>query len=262
MRILITACCALLAFNCTTVWTAPPREAAGQAAGLSRESSLDEILDALDARGESLNAFTADVSLSETDPATGDATIRRGKVWFQNLPQGQARIRVMFDTKQANNRVIEDRIEYLLSGPDLIDRTYRTRTQVTRHVLRPGEKMNLLKLGEGPFPLPIGQDRQDVHEQFEVKKVAPKPEDPPDTLHVQLTPKPGTRLDRRFKTIDVWVDLHNHMPRRIETLDRNESTIRATELTNVQINPPITDADFALPPIGQDWSTIEEAYNE
>ena len=35
---------------------------------------------------------------------------------------------------------------------------------------RPGEKVNLLKLGEGPFPLPIGQPKEDVHREFIVTK--------------------------------------------------------------------------------------------
>ena len=30
-------------------------------------------------------------------------------------------------------------------------------------MLKPGEKLNLLKLGEGPFPLPIGQKKEDVY---------------------------------------------------------------------------------------------------
>jgi hypothetical protein len=41
-------------------------------------------------------------------------------------------------------------------------------------VLRPGEKVNLLKLGEGPFPLPIGQKRDDVKRQFDVTLAKPE----------------------------------------------------------------------------------------
>jgi hypothetical protein len=52
------------------------------------------------------------------------------------------------------------------------------------------------------------------------------------------------------------------MPRRIETLDSNQSTVRTTDLTNVQINIKLTDADFALPKVTtNDWQLIEEAFN-
>lgn len=227
------------------------------------DSSVDQILDALDARGKDLKSFTADLTLGEADAATGDETTRRGKFWYQADHNGSARIRVTFDTKVAGNKVTEDKIEYLLSGPDLIDRTYRTRTQVTRHILKPGEKLDLFKLGEGPFPLPIGQKKEDVHAQFDVKNVGPKKDDPVDTTHVQLIPKAETRLERKFKSIDVWVGTKDQMPHRIETLDKNESSTRITELSKIEINAPLADKDFALPEIDkQNWQLQEEAFNE
>lgn len=231
-------------------------------AELSPQSSVDEILDALDARGQGLKSFTADVKLSESDTATGDESIRSGKVWYLTDDSGSARIRVSFDKKQSNNRIAEDKLEYVLTGPDLISRTYRTKTQTTQKVLRPGEKVNLLKLGEGPFPLPIGQKKQDVHAQFEVKKIDPNKDDPANTVRIQLIPKPGTRLAKRFKTIDVWVDVKTSMPRRIETLDRNESATRGTDLENVKFNPTLGEADFKLPDIGSDWNRIDEAFQD
>ncbi|HEY7088676.1 MAG TPA: hypothetical protein VH518_11345 [Tepidisphaeraceae bacterium] len=255
MRLLSLALCAVLALGCVA--------ATARAADLSPQSSIDEILDALDARGQGLKSFTADVKLSEADAATGDESVRSGKVWFQaDDGGGGARIRVSFDKKQSSGKIAEDKIDYVLSGPNLIQRTYRTKTENIRQVLKPGEKVNLLKLGEGPFPLPIGQKKEDVHANFEVKKVDPKTEDPTGTVHIQLAPKPGTRFERRFKTIDVWVDLKDHMPRRIETLDRNETTTRGTDLENVQFNPSLTAADFTLPKISDDWNRIEEAYQE
>ena len=227
---------------------------------LSQQSSIDEILDALDARGQNLKSFVADVKLGETDTATGDDSSRSGQIWYQ--AGDQPKIHVVFDTKAANGKIAADKIEYLLAGRDLIDRTYRTKTQVTRHVLKPGEKMNLLKLGEGPFPLPIGQKKEDVHAAFDVKKIDPAKDDPPQTVHLQLTPKPDTQLDRRFKTIDVWIGFSDHMPQRIDTLDKNESTTRSTELKNVKINANLPDENFTLPKIDAgDWQMIEEAFN-
>jgi outer membrane lipoprotein-sorting protein len=230
-------------------------------ADLAPSAGVDEILDVLDARGQNLTSFTADVKLIESDAATGDASTRSGKVTYQS--GDPTRLRVRFDKKQVNNRITEDVIEYLLDGPDLIDRTYSSKTQVTRHVLKPGEKMNLLKLGEGPFPLPIGQKKEDVHAMFDVKKVDPSKEDPPDTVHLKLAPKPNTRFANRFATIDVWVGTKDSMPHRIETMDRNQSTVRTTELSNVSINPKLSDADFALSKVDpKEWQLIEEAYKE
>jgi outer membrane lipoprotein-sorting protein len=229
---------------------------------LSAASTLDEILDALDARGQNLQSFTADVSLTEGDASLANEQTRRGKVLFQDR-NGQARLRVTFTERDTGKRVFEEKIEYLLDNGWLTDRTYSKSIQVKREVLRPGEKINLLKLGEGPFPLPIGQKKESVKEQFEVKKIAPTKSDPADTAHVLLTPKPETKLAKKFDTIDVWVDFKTHMPARIDTVQ--EENVRTTELKNFKANPEpaLKDDDFKLPPIDEKkWDLHEEGFTE
>ena len=228
---------------------------------LSADSSLDEILDALDHRGEDLRSLAADVTLTETDAALGDDVRRSGSFALELRPDGSARSRVTFNDKVANNRRTQEKIEYLLDGPNLIDRTYRTKTQVTRQVLRPGERLNLLKLGEGPFPLPIGQDKEEVRRLFEVTKVESGAEDPPNTVHVKLAPKAGTQFADQFKSIDAWVDLADHMPKRIETVDANGVTLRRTDLSNVRVNENLADSAFALEKLPEGWTLLNEAYD-
>lgn len=229
-------------------------------AELKPDSSVEDILNALDARGQNLTSFTAVVKLTDVDTGLGDSTSRTGKVLFQ--AGDSASLRVTFDKRQSGNKVFDEKIEYLLAGPDLIDRNYQTKSQITRHVLKPGEKMNLLRLGEGPFPLPIGQKAEDVHKMFEVTKVAAKPDDPANTVRLELIPKAGTRFEQKFKSINVWVDLKENMPVRIATLDPNDTTLRTTDLSAVQVNPTLTAADFTLPSIDRnEWNVSEEAFN-
>lgn len=241
----------LASLGCSTIPTTQP---------LDGGSSVDQILDALDARGQGLTSLTADVRMTESDPDTGDEFARTGAVWLQTPPDGGARFRAMFDKKQSDNLIVEDRVEYLLDGQNLVDRTYRTRTQVTRQVLKPGEKINLLKLGEGPFPLPIGQDKAEVHKLFEVSRIPAREGDPPSSVHISLVPRPDSQFSRNFKSIDAWVDLADSMPKRIETVDPNGVTVRTTELSNVKLNQPLPPSDFALPPIDDQWTQLDEAY--
>jgi outer membrane lipoprotein-sorting protein len=197
----------------------------------------------------------------ETDQAIGDETTRTGHVWLDNRNDGATRFRATFDRKEENKKVTDEKIEYVLDGGKLIDRNYKKTTQVTRTVLQPGEKMNLLKLGEGPFPLPIGQKKEDVYAQFDVKKLEPKQGDPPDTVKIELIPKPGTSLARKMKYIDVFVNTHDELPQRFETLDSNESTVRTTDLKNLKLNGPVTDADFTLPKVDEkNWNLVDEAF--
>jgi hypothetical protein len=175
---------------------------------------------------------------------------------MQRLPGGDARLRVVFNTKTVNDaKPVNDKQEYALAGGWLVDRNYPDRKEVRRQVLRPGEKMDLLKLGEGPFPLPLGQDPAEVQRMFTVKKMPPKPTDPPGTIHAQLVPKPGTQFETKFASIDVWVDAASRFPVRIVTSDPNGTTVRTTELKEIKVNAGLGDADFALPQIDEkSWS--------
>jgi outer membrane lipoprotein-sorting protein len=233
---------------------------------LSPKSDINQILDALDARGKNLSDFSAKVQLADTDPVIGDSTIHTGTVLVQRLgPPGQsddARIRVTLNQEQKDNKIKDYNHVYTLDKGVLDERDYIAKKETTRQILKPGEKLDLFKLGEGPFPLPIGQKKEDVLKSFDVQKIPPDPTDPPSTVHLQLTPKDGTQLARLFKTIDVWVDQTNTMPRRIQTEDLSQSSQRTTDLTDVKINTGVTDKDFAQPQVSDKWDVVVEPYGQ
>jgi outer membrane lipoprotein-sorting protein len=227
---------------------------------LSDKSTTDQILDALDARGENLRDFSADVTLTDTDTSTGDSTINTGSVILQRKGPDDARIRVAFTKRQVGNLVKTVDHQYVLDQGILDERDYEVKHETKTQVLKPGQKLDLFKLGEGPFPLPLGQKREDVLKLFDVARVGPTADDPSGTVHLQLTPKDGTDLGKQFKTIDVWVDIKSDMPGRIQTLDINQTTTRTTDLANVKINSGVGDKDFTLSPVGNDWDVVEGPY--
>jgi outer membrane lipoprotein-sorting protein len=243
---------------------AQPAAAAQPAAGeLPAEATVDQVLDALDQRGRNLKSFDAKVTLTEGDVALALESKRTGTVRYQKKPDASERIRVVFDKKLDANKVSDEKIEYLLDGPWLVDRDYTKRIEVRRQVLKPGEKTNLLKLGEGPFPLPIGQKKEDVKRLFDVKKLKLARDDPAGTVRLTLTPVKGTQFARKFKLIEVWVDVKTHMPRKIGTVDLKETMSRATDLTDVRLNADLADAEFKLDPVPPDkWRTHEEQFTE
>jgi outer membrane lipoprotein-sorting protein len=243
---------------------APTTPAPDAKPALPADASVDQVLDALNDRGKDLSSFEGDVTLAETLAANGATTTHEGKVWYQVRPGDQGRIRVSFTmTTDPDGHRVKDRIEYILDNGTLIERNYSKKTQVTRPVIKPGEKINLLKLGEGPFPLPIGQDKNEVHKQFEVKKIDASKDDPSNIIHIQLSPLPGTRFARQFKTIDVWVDRNTHFPVRVDTMDSAETTERTTQLLNVKVNPQLTDKEFTLENIpAHGWNLVEEQFQD
>src|SRR6185295_10789202 len=115
--------------------------------------------------------------------------------------EGDSRLRIIFDQKFfGEKQQPNSKVEYMLDKGWLTDRDYKRKIEIQRQVLKPGQKVNLLKLGEGPFPLPIGQPKEEVLKMFEVKKIDANKDDPPDTVHVQLSPREGTRFAKKFKS--------------------------------------------------------------
>ena len=246
---------------------AQPNPAGGEAReiAITPASDLDTILDALNGRGQHLDDFTCDVVLHTIDMRTGQDTAQIGTVVFQNRKGGDSRIKVSFETKRTvvgngNPITQKQKFDYLLDKGWLTDRDYQKKLEVKRQVLRPDQKMNLLKLGEGPFPLPIGQDKEDVKKQFKVTKAEPAPDDPKDTVHITLIPKKDSQLERKFKQIDVFIDIKTNMPARIDTIEKGGTT-RSTELTHVKLNSGVKDDAFTLPSVeGQGWNRREEPF--
>jgi outer membrane lipoprotein-sorting protein len=231
-------------------------------AGLSADSSSDDVLDALYDVGKDLKSFTADVKMAEYDNFAQSTSTRIGQVWYQVPEGGQPRMRITF-TKRIKDEVVQsEMLEYKLENGWLTDRNYTLKKEARRQLLRPGEKVNLLKLGEGPFPLPIGQKREDVLKQFDVKKVAPEKTDPANTVHLTLIPKPGTQFERKFVSIDVWVNMQSNMPQRIKTADRNDDT-RTTDFDKILVNPTLNDEHFKLSEINdKDWTRSDKEYRD
>jgi hypothetical protein len=249
MTMIRWCCCVVLGLSVTASFAQAPT-------AISPDSTIDQLLDALDARGDTLNTLVADVAKSESDASLGEdpatADTRIGRVVYERKPDGDVRIRASFDKVRSGEKVRSDRVEYVLENGELIDRNYRGRAETRRVVRKPGEKLELFRLGRGPLPLPIGQAREDVLAEFEVTKVAAAEGDPADTVHLKLSPKPGTDLARDFLSIDVWVDLTDHLPRRMETLNVTGTQLVRTELSNVKINAPVKDSDFVLEKIDPD----------
>src|SRR5882672_10422431 len=230
---------------------------------LNPASTREDILDALNARGQGLKDFTADVSMAETDALNGETTTLMGKVWYQAKGDGDARMRIVFDKKLFGDKPQAGaKVEYSLDKGWLTDRDYKRKVEIRREVLKPGQKLNLLKLGEGPFPLPIGQPREEVLKMFEVKKIESKQGDPEGTVHLELAPKPNTEFARKFKKIDAWVETKTSFPRRIATLDKSEAETRTTDLTNIQVNFGLKDDAFVQEKIGEGWTQKSEQMDQ
>lgn len=211
-------------------------------------------------RGRPPAEFVAKLSDTTGDPALGNDQTRTGMIWFSRRDAVSLRVHVVFDKLIVGHVIQNQKREYLLDGEWLTDRNYDTKLEAKHQVLRPGEKKDLIKLGAGPFPLPIGQAKEDVKKAFDVTKVAAAKGDPAGAIHLTLTPKAGTDLAKKFSSIDVWVDLKSHMPVVIDTVSGSDE--HRIELKDIQVNPspPLGNKDFTLPEVDPSWNLKTDTY--
>lgn len=232
-----------------------------QSVGIDQSSSLDEVLIALWQRGETLESLSANVELTEVDETLGKDVYRLGTIALDRK-NGATRILVNFTETGNDKRAKAEHNQYLLAGESLIERNYETRKQITRQIKKMGDDTDILKLGQGPFPLPIGQHPDEVREQFEVTLIS-NPELYPDKIGLELHPRPDTRLASKIHVINAWIDPVNQMPVVIETTDANETRTTTSKLTDVKINQGVDDSTFQLEPIDEtNWTIINQQYDE
>ncbi|HET6246781.1 MAG TPA: hypothetical protein VFE47_03705 [Tepidisphaeraceae bacterium] len=241
---------------------APSADAPGD---LPANATVDQILDALDQRGQTLREFTAKVSLTSGDKFVEGVSTQVGQVSFQKKGDDDGRLHVVFVKRVDSHGTRDEKGEVLLDKGWVIERDYRKKAETDREIVKPGEKVNLLKLGEGPFPLLIGQKKEDVHKLFDVTLIPPAKGDPADTVHLRLVPKPGTRFSKHLEQMDMWVSRRSKFPVRVDTVGPDDSDPRSTKLEDVKINPEpgLKPGDFDLPKIDKnDWSLHTEPYRE
>jgi hypothetical protein len=132
------------------------------------------------------------------------AVTKRGEIWYQKA-EPVAKFLIHFTEKIADARKDKLDEQHLFDGCWYIEIQSRTKSVQRREVRRATDPGNPYKVGEGVFPLPFGQKKEDILREFDVSLVAPAAGDPADTDHLRLVPHAGTREGESYKELDFWV---------------------------------------------------------
>ncbi len=133
-----------------------------------------------------------------------DTLTKRGEIWYQKgTPTG--RFLIHFREKIVGGRkdALDER--HLFDGCWYAELQSTTKTLVRREIRKPDDPTDPYKVGQGAFPLPFGQRKDDILREFAVVRVAAGEGDPPETDHLRLTPREGTETGRTYKELDFWV---------------------------------------------------------
>lgn len=126
-------------------------------------------------------------------------------------------------------------------------------------------KIDPLKIGEGPFPIPFGQKPADIKARFTVE-LLPGLTDVPavkeasrqffqDTYQLRLVPKPGTKAAKEFSEARIWFGKKDLLPVMARTTKMGGGSDEF-RLINVQLNKPIEESVFSTA-TPEGW-TLEE----
>ncbi|MCA9311353.1 MAG: hypothetical protein KDA21_09125 [Phycisphaerales bacterium] len=259
----------LMLVTLLTVLAAPLRGAAPE------WETVGDLLTALETAGGELQTLAADVYWADTSFLNGDTTVREGRFYFT---QGQAELdgfrprtfAAHFTVLIVDGRRFADTYDqrFVFDGAwftqirDKQDDRYYER----RRVAPPGQRIDPLRLGQGPMPIPIGQSRESIEERFEAELLEPLEgvEDLTgdvfalgweNAVQLRLTPRPDYAPTADFREVRLWYDRDTLLPRMARTTRRQGGDDSVLVLYNVERNVEIPAAvmDVTEPPDGQGW---------
>lgn len=230
----------------------------------------DALLDALERATDGLRDFRASVTYDRTDAITGDRERRTGRIVLEQ-PLGDAtrrRFGIAFDQFIDASGHASPQVQRFAFGDGWLSEFDDARKQcIERQLVPDGTRLDPLRLGEGPMPLPVGQRAEDVRRRFTVS-LAPAPDAPllkrlENVQGLVLVPRPGSGVDEDFAEVRVWYDLRTFAP--VGVVARLKGGDQKTVLLReVRVNQGLDDAARAMldrtPPAG--WQRDARPYRK
>lgn len=253
----------------------------GSAVAADPSPEVVEWLDELEARGGRIESLQADVIYQKFNPLLSDRQTRIGEIdYLAADPESgrSAKFAVHFEQLIINDALRDQNLDWVFDGAWLVEKQVKPdgrKLFLKRRIVPPGEVFDPLRI-DGPFPIPIGQERERVLARFDVQIIEPDEENnsfphdldqPP--LHLRLTPRfgePGTGDRESFEQVDLWFDRETLLPLRVHAVDDSEVETTVT-LTETKVNG-LSEAEIAerfdtsTPPPGSGWEVEVTPWEE
>jgi hypothetical protein len=219
------------------------------------------LLDRLETAAEDLHDFSADITYFLWDAILERREIRGGEIVYDVSPDdGSRRFAILVTSVIVDNRKDNQNKRYIFDGSWFVEIDYDNRMFTKRQIVAPGERFDPLKLGEGPFPLPVGQRREDVLARFEAslldgtrnkvlaKFLAGKPVE-----GLKLVPRPSTPQAREIAEVEIFYDAATLLPLGIVLTETNGNR-KTVLLRHLKRNRGIDESKLSIEePDPKDW---------
>ena len=210
------------------------------------------ILDKLEKAGSEIKNLQAKVKHELYQMIPDDRQTKLGVIRYKAASDGKnAKFMISFDTLIHDNLKLKRREWFCFDGHWLREIRSQTKTVIDREIIAPDEKIDPFKLGQGPFPLPFGQKKQEILDNFTVILAAKAKNDPKHTSHLILIPKAKSKFKKKYKKIEFWIDKTLNLPVKVSAFDRHSNQITAW-FSDIKINKGLTDSQL--------WIAIPKGY--
>ena len=223
----------------------------------SGNPTVDAILDRLEAKGKAIKGLGSKLVYTYvTVELVEDKQVKEGTLLFAR-GEPNAKFLIHFDKMTAGG-VVNRRGEYFLfDGQWLTERNDRSKTIIRRQIARVGERKDPFELGKGPFPLPFGQKRKDILEQFTVSLEEFELGDPLHSVHLHCVPRPNTELEQKYSRVEIYVDRRLDMPIRIVTERLVDGNRIEVDFKEIDANEAPAGSRFQIE-VPKDFTVTEE----
>lgn len=235
------------------------------------------LLEALETAADDLRSLRAEIQYDRRFLLQGDRHVRRGMLYFaQRMREdgsGMKRVfEVDFEVLYLGDRREEDRQVWTFDGRWLVEKRPDKKQFIAREVAPPGADFDPLRLGEGPIPIPLGQEADSVLERYNAALLPTTegidPAEDPKLIEFaergagswQLRLEPRSE-DDDFEEIRLWYEKGTLLPRMAMTTNRS-GDVSVVQLAKVARNIDLPPDVFRVtpPPMGSGWDTQIEEY--
>lgn len=142
-------------------------------------TTVEGLLAALEKADEKITTLSASIKFDQVKGVEGDRRIRFGQIWYRDphaAPPAHRTFAIRFDRTQIGKRVDAEVTEYVFDGLFMVERRPALKQLIRQQVARPGDTFDPLRLGEGRFPLPIGQKAAAIRVRYDATLLKPAEE--------------------------------------------------------------------------------------
>lgn len=191
------------------------------------------FLDKLESRGKKILSYQANIVYMSEQCLLDTKIVRTGKIYY--VSGDKARFAVLFDRRAVDNEMRYVRHDIIFDGTWLVEKRFEDKVFLKRQIVAPGEKFDPLELGAGPFPLPLGQKREQVLGMFKGSIIDDEIGEANDvnesrtgsgslrgSVHLRLVPRVNEATGKalsELEQVDIWYDAEALLPLKIVTLD-------------------------------------------